>query len=343
MRLGGGARRLVRPGSSAAADIPAAIASSSCGSTSTPAPAGTNSGGPPTRVATTERAQAIASSVASPNGSTRLGWHTTSAAASHRGTASWATGPATWTPCRPTSPARSGPSPTNASDPSPWRAKASARRVTFFRSLSVPTQRNAVPSGSQPTSARAASAVPRREPVEIDAAVDHGRLARAPGHCSLEAQPQPVGDRDDRRRTPHGETGRAAHHARALCVRDVLAVGGQDGGCPSRDRAEQPRRNEEVRVDDIRPEAPSGPYDVAGEGRGAARGRPCGRRPPARGRARAPRAPPRGRPRRSPASAPTAPGTSGRRAGCARVRDQPRVTCRTPRHISSAVPSPHST
>ena len=56
--------------------------------------------------------------------------------------------------------ARSGPSPTNASDPSPWRAKASARRVTFFRSLSVPTQRNAVPSGSQPSSARAVSRSP---------------------------------------------------------------------------------------------------------------------------------------------------------------------------------------
>ena len=41
---------------------------------------GTNSGGPPTRVATTDLPHAIPSSVASPNGSTRLGWQTTSAA-----------------------------------------------------------------------------------------------------------------------------------------------------------------------------------------------------------------------------------------------------------------------
>src|SRR5207253_2171049 len=40
---------------------------------STPAPDGTNSGGPPTLVATTERPHAIASSSACPNGSTRLG------------------------------------------------------------------------------------------------------------------------------------------------------------------------------------------------------------------------------------------------------------------------------
>ena len=51
------------------------------GSTRTPDSGVTNSGGPPTVVATTERADAIASSVARPNGSTRLGWQTTSAAA----------------------------------------------------------------------------------------------------------------------------------------------------------------------------------------------------------------------------------------------------------------------
>ena len=50
---------------------------------------GTNSGGPPTAVATTERPQASASSVTSPNGSARLGWQTTSAAFSQRGIWSW--------------------------------------------------------------------------------------------------------------------------------------------------------------------------------------------------------------------------------------------------------------
>ena len=44
-------------------------------------PRGTNSGGPPTLVATTDRPEARPSSVARPNGSARLGWQTTSAAA----------------------------------------------------------------------------------------------------------------------------------------------------------------------------------------------------------------------------------------------------------------------
>ena len=42
---------------------------------------GTNSGGPPTVVPTTLRPHASASSAAWPNGSTRLGWQSTSAAA----------------------------------------------------------------------------------------------------------------------------------------------------------------------------------------------------------------------------------------------------------------------
>ena len=60
-------------GRAAAASRAAAIATSSYGSTSTPASGVTNSGGPPTAVATTERPEASPSSVASPNGSTRLG------------------------------------------------------------------------------------------------------------------------------------------------------------------------------------------------------------------------------------------------------------------------------
>ena len=60
-------------GRAAAASSAAAIATSSYGSTSTPASGVTNSGGPPTAVATTERPEASPSSVASPNGSTRLG------------------------------------------------------------------------------------------------------------------------------------------------------------------------------------------------------------------------------------------------------------------------------
>ncbi len=69
------ARRAARfgRGRSAASSSAAPSASSSCGSTRTPASGGTNSGGPPTRVATTDRPEASPSSVASPNGSARLG------------------------------------------------------------------------------------------------------------------------------------------------------------------------------------------------------------------------------------------------------------------------------
>ena len=49
----------------------------------------------------------------------------------------------TTTPGRPSSRGRSGPSPTNVSVPSPRRAKASARRTTFLRSISEPTQTKA--------------------------------------------------------------------------------------------------------------------------------------------------------------------------------------------------------
>ena len=66
----------------------AASASTSSGSTRTPASGGTNSGGPPIRVATTERPQAIASSSAWPSGSTRLGWQRTWPRASRRGISS---------------------------------------------------------------------------------------------------------------------------------------------------------------------------------------------------------------------------------------------------------------
>ena len=178
-----------------------------------------------------------------------------------------------------------------------------------------------MPSGSQPTSARAASRSSGANRVEIDAAVDHGRLAGSAGRCSLEAQPQPVGDRDDGRRTPHREPGRAAHHPRALRVGDVLAVGGEDGGRPSRDRAEQPRRNEEVRVDDVRSEASSGPARRRGRG---SRCRPW----PAAAVDDRPRelVPARLEPRLEVGhEGPqrrrgSAPGTSGRRAGCARAR-----------------------
>ena len=62
------------------------------------------------------------------------------------------------TPARPSSCARSGPSPTKANRPRPSRSNASASRTTFLRSISEPTQTKAGPSPSQPSSLRAAEA-----------------------------------------------------------------------------------------------------------------------------------------------------------------------------------------
>ena len=98
-------RRRARPRSvtAATAAVSSARASSaaSSGSTSTPASGGTNSGGPPIRVATTERPHAIASSSAWPNGSISAGPQTTSAALSQPGTSSCGTRPTTRTPVAP--------------------------------------------------------------------------------------------------------------------------------------------------------------------------------------------------------------------------------------------------
>src|SRR5439155_1137906 len=57
--------------------------------------------------------------------------------------------PARRTPSRPSSRERRGPSPANVSVPSPSRAKASARRTTFLRSVSEPRHRKrGAPSGA---------------------------------------------------------------------------------------------------------------------------------------------------------------------------------------------------
>ena len=153
-------------------------------------------------VATTDRPHAIASSVASPNGSARLGWQTTSAAGSQRGTSACGTAPARWMPARPSSAPRSGPSPTKASDPSPRRSNARARRRTFFRSVSEPTQTNAVPSGRQPSSARASPGRRARSGRGRRRSRSPRRLPRASGSDGLE--PRRAASRRPRRRPPPG-------------------------------------------------------------------------------------------------------------------------------------------
>ena len=204
-RSGTGARR---PSSSARAS-----ASTSSGSTRTPASGGTNSGGPPIRVATTERPHAIASSSAWPSGSTQARLREDVALGEQardlvvRDAAEQARRPR-----GPRAAARSGPSPAKVSVPSPSRANASARRTTFFRSSSAPTQRKrGGPSGARLDG----------EALAVDAARDDLHLAARLGQLRLELAPQVVGDADHGRRAPHDEAGRGgdARDTRRCCGR----------------------------------------------------------------------------------------------------------------------------
>ena len=122
-------------------------------------------GWPPTRVATTGRSDAIPSSSAWPNGSTRLGWQRTSHAGIQSATCSCATRPRS-APARDLQGAeRSGPSPTKRQDlrrrrpkPRPAARRSCARRARPDRgtaaAVAVPTDAPAAASPSAPGSAR---------------------------------------------------------------------------------------------------------------------------------------------------------------------------------------------
>ncbi len=246
-------------GSAAAARSASTSASSSSGSTRTPASGGTNSGGPPTRVATTERPQASASSAACPKGSTSEGWHRTSAAASSSGIRSCSTLPRTL-------------------DARPAFELASQRPVAGERerSLAEPLERPCEPrdvlalaegADAEEGGRFALGARLRPETLEVDAAVDHLGLPACFGNPLLEQPPQVVRDGDHGLRAADDEARRRADPGHPADVRDVLAVRGHDERCPAEQRAPEPGRDEEVRVDDVGPEAASG----AGRGDGEAK------------------------------------------------------------------------
>ena len=195
-----------------------ASASTSSGSTRIPASGGTNSGGPPMRVATTERPQAIASSSAWPSGSIRLGWQRTwlvgeqardlvvrdTADEARRRRGLRAVG-------------RSGPSPTNVSVPSSSCANASASRTTFLRSV----ERADAEEARRPV--RRAAATPKRSrstPTRHDL-----RLPARVRHLRLELAAQVVGDADHGRRAAHDEARRRgdAGDTRRRCARRARA------------------------------------------------------------------------------------------------------------------------
>ena len=136
-----------------------------------------------------------------------------------------------------------------------------------MRSLSEPTQRNPVPC-RRPADLRAGrGGIARREPLEVDAAVDHRALRERLGHDLDEPVEQPGRHGDDRVRPPHGELRRRPDRAAAARVLDVLPVGGDDERGAAGEGGEQARRDEEVRVDDVGAEGVRRPQHVDGEPR----------------------------------------------------------------------------
>ena len=173
--------------------------------------------------------------------------------------------------------ARSGPSPTNASRPRPSDANASARRTTFLRSISEPTQRKAGPSPSQPSSRRASAAgrgenASRSTPQIGDLDL---RLGRRDPVGEATGEPARVGDhRGGAADHPAGGRGDAGDPAE---VGDVLAVGHHDerrAGGAGGERAGGPGREEEVGEDDVGPEAAGRRAGLADQRAGTSSGAP---------------------------------------------------------------------
>ncbi len=105
------------------------------------------------------------------------------------------------------------------------------------------------------TSARASSARAGREPLEVDAAVDHRRLGRRLGDRSLEPIAEPGRDGDHVRRPANDVAGYSTNGGVLDGIRHVLAVRGDDKRGLGRQGGGEPRGHEEVRVDDVRVEA----------------------------------------------------------------------------------------
>jgi hypothetical protein len=122
--------------------------------------------------------------------------------------------------------------------------------------------------------------VTQREPVEVDAAVDHRRLRPGLRHGLDEPVAEPGRHRHDRVGAADGVPGRRAHGSTAARVLDVLAVRRDDEGRAPADGGEQSRRDEEVGVDDVGTEAAAGPQHVERQmGMPASAARPVDHRP----------------------------------------------------------------
>ncbi len=207
-------------------------------------------------MATTERAAAIASSVARPNGSTRLGWQRTSDAASQRG--DLVVG-----------------HPTDEADPGSPLERLSQRPVADERERSLAAalegareaedvlalaQTSETEEGRPlpvPAQLRARCVlVVWREAGQVDPAVDDLGLPVRARNRVLEAGAKPLRHRDHRGGAFDDVARRHTDAGDGADVGDVLPVGGHHERRPRGERGGEARRDEKVRVDDVRVEPP---------------------------------------------------------------------------------------
>ena len=287
-------------------------ASSSSGSTSTPASAGTNSGGPPTRVATTDRPDASASSADWPNGSTSDGWQTTSARGDLAGD--------------PVVRDRAG-------ELDAWPSLELAAQWPDAderqRSLAEPLERAREAHDVLPLRQRADADEPR--PGAVGARASARKRSRSTPQSTTSVLPRASGTAASSRVAQPAETAITVCARRTTSrvasrttgelggVRDVLAVRGDDERRARQQRGREAGRDEKVRVDDVRPEPARRPPDRGGEPKmpplPAAAVVEHGALDLVAERGELPLEPLR---RRRRSRAPRPRGTSARRAGCAR-------------------------
>ena len=266
---------------------------------------------------------------------------------------------------RPSSAGLNGPSPTKASDPSPLRSEGprQGEHVLPLGERAEAQERGAVRLPTHPSArlGRVAGCERSTSTPQSTTSV----LPRASGTAASSRRRSQCRDGDQSVGAARDETRRGADGARGAGVLDVLPVGGGDERRASAERSGQPGRDEEVGVDDVRPERARRLHGVARErevappaARPPSHDRPRELVPPARerglepgdedaqigilrawihlrdegGSSSQPRASLPSPPPHSPAPRPPAAGPP-----------HPPVTCTIPRHISSVVPSPHVT
>ena len=101
------------------------------------------------------------------------------------------------------------------------------------------------------------------EPLQVDAAVDDLDLAAGLRDLRLELVTKVVGDGDDGCGAAHDVARGGPNAGEGADVPDVAAVSGHDERRAGGERGQQPGRDEEVRVDDVRPKAACGAHCVA--------------------------------------------------------------------------------